>query len=120
MLLRDMPNDVFFKVGLITVIGLTAKNAILIIEVAKDLVAQGRSLHGAALEACELRFRPIVMTSFAFILGVVPLAVASGASMNSQRAIGTGVLGGMVTATVLAVFVHAALLRADRPSLLGA
>ncbi len=105
MLLRDMPNDVYFKVGLITVIGLTAKNAILIIEVAKDLVAQGRSLHEAALEACELRFRPIVMTSFAFILGVVPLAVATGASMNSQRAIGTGVLGGMVTATVLAVFV---------------
>ncbi|KQP28769.1 acriflavine resistance protein B [Methylobacterium sp. Leaf102] len=105
MLLRDMPNDVYFKVGLITVIGLTAKNAILIIEVAKELVEQGRSLHEAALEACELRFRPIVMTSFAFILGVVPLAIATGASMNSQRAIGTGVLGGMITATVLAVFV---------------
>ncbi|OAH19023.1 acriflavine resistance protein B [Methylorubrum populi] len=105
MLLRDMPNDVYFKVGLITVIGLTAKNAILIIEVAKELVAQGRSIREAALEACELRFRPIVMTSFAFILGVVPLAIATGASMNSQRAIGTGVLGGMVTATVLAVFV---------------
>jgi len=105
MLLRDMPNDVYFKVGLITVIGLTAKNAILIIEVAKDRVGRGRSPHEAALEACELRFRPIVMTSFAFILGVVPLAVATGASMNSQRAIGTGVLGGMITATVLAVFV---------------
>lgn len=105
MLLRDMPNDVYFKVGLVTVIGLTAKNAILIIEVAKDLVAQGRSVPEAALEACELRFRPIIMTSFAFILGVVPLAVATGASMNSQRAIGTGVLGGMITATVLAVFV---------------
>ena len=105
MLARDMPNDVYFKVGLITVIGLTAKNAILIIEVAKDLVAQGRSVSEAALEACELRFRPIVMTSFAFILGVVPLAIATGASMNSQQAIGTGVLGGMVTATVLAVFV---------------
>ncbi|KMO36037.1 acriflavine resistance protein B [Methylobacterium tarhaniae] len=105
MLARDMPNDVYFKVGLITVIGLTAKNAILIIEVAKDLAAQGRPLREAALEACVLRFRPIVMTSFAFILGVVPLAVATGASMNSQRAIGTGVLGGMVTATVLAVFV---------------
>jgi len=104
MLLRDMPNDVYFKVGLITVIGLTAKNAILIIEVAKDLVAQGRSVREAALEACELRFRPIVMTSFAFILGVVPLAVATGASMNSQRAIGTGVFGGMVAATALAVF----------------
>ena len=105
MLARDMPNDVYFKVGLITVIGLTAKNAILIIEVAKDLVAQGRSVSEAALEACELRFRPIVMTSFAFILGVVPLAIATGASMNSQQAIGTGVIGGMVTATVLAVFV---------------
>ncbi|MGX9978655.1 efflux RND transporter permease subunit [Methylobacterium fujisawaense] len=105
MLMRDMPNDVYFKVGLITVIGLTAKNAILIIEVAKDLVAKGVSVKEAALEACQLRFRPIVMTSFAFILGVVPLAVATGASMNSQRAIGTGVLGGMVTATVLAVFV---------------
>ncbi|WP_164094357.1 efflux RND transporter permease subunit, partial [Stenotrophomonas maltophilia] len=78
---------------------------ILIIEVAKDLAAQGRSLREAALEACVLRFRPLVMTSFAFILGVVPLAIATGASMNSQRAIGTGVLGGMITATVLAVFV---------------
>ena len=104
MLLRDMPNDAYFKVGLITVIGLTAKNAILIIEVAKELVAQGRSTHEAALQACELRFRPIVMTSVAFILGMVPLAIATGASMNSQRAIGTGVLGGMITATVLAVF----------------
>ncbi len=119
MLLRDMPNDVYFKVGLITVIGLTAKNAILIIEVAKDLVAQGRSVHEAALEACELRFRPIIMTSFAFILGVVPLAIATGASMNSQRAIGTGVLGGMITATVLAVFVtplfYVLIARAFRP-----
>lgn len=100
-----MPKDVYFKVGLITVIGLTAKNAILIIEVAKELVEQGRSVPEAALEACELRFRPTVMTSFAFILGVVPLAIAKGASMYSQRAIGTGVLGGMITATVLAVFV---------------
>jgi multidrug efflux pump len=105
MLLRDMPNDVYFKVGLVTVVGLTAKNAILIIEVAKDLLAQGRSVRQAALEACELRFRPIVMTSFAFILGVAPLALATGAGMNSQRAIGTGVLGGMITATALAVFV---------------
>jgi len=123
MLLRDMPNDVYFKVGLITVIGLTAKNAILIIEVAKDLVAQGRSVHEATLEACELRFRPIVMTSFAFILGVVPLAIATGASMNSQRAIGTGVLGGMITATVLAVFVtplfYVLIARAFRPRKAG-
>ncbi len=102
--LRDMPNDVYFKVGLITIIGLSAKNAILIIEFAKDLMAEGHSLLAATLEACHLRFRPIIMTSFAFILGVLPLAIASGAGSASQRAIGTGVMGGMITATVLAVF----------------
>ncbi|HEX5682405.1 MAG TPA: efflux RND transporter permease subunit [Ideonella sp.] len=101
--MRDMPNDVYFKVGLITIIGLSAKNAILIIEFAKDLQAEGKSLLVATLEACHLRFRPILMTSFAFILGVLPLAIASGAGSASQRAIGTGVMGGMVTATVLAV-----------------
>ena len=105
MLVRDMPNDIYFKVGLITIIGLSAKNAILIIEVAKELVGQGRTVRDAAFEACKLRFRPILMTSFAFILGVVPLAIATGASANSQRAIGTGVFGGMVTATILAIFV---------------
>ena len=102
--MRDMPNDVFFKVGLITVIGLSAKNAILIIEFAKDLQAEGMDLVQATLTACHLRFRPILMTSLAFMLGVLPLALANGAGANSQRAIGTGVLGGMVTATVLAVF----------------
>ncbi len=102
--LRDMPNDVYFKVGLITIIGLSAKNAILIIEFAKDLQAEGKSLLEATLEACHLRFRPIIMTSSAFILGVLPLAVATGAGSASQRAIGTGVMGGMITATVLAVF----------------
>ena len=102
--LRDMPNDVYFKVGLITIIGLSAKNAILIIEFAKDLQAEGKGLLEATLEACHLRFRPIIMTSFAFILGVLPLAVATGAGSASQRAIGTGVMGGMITATVLAVF----------------
>jgi multidrug efflux pump len=102
--LRDMPNDVYFKVGLITIIGLSAKNAILIIEFAKDLQAEGKSLLEATLEACHLRFRPIIMTSFAFILGVLPLAIATGAGSASQRAIGTGVMGGMITATVLAVF----------------
>ncbi len=102
--LRGMPNDVFFKVGLITVIGLSAKNAILIIEFAKHLQAQGMDLVEATLSACHLRFRPILMTSLAFMLGVLPLAIASGAGANSQRAIGTGVLGGMVTATGLAVF----------------
>ncbi|MCE3262914.1 MAG: acriflavine resistance protein [Pseudoduganella sp.] len=102
--LRDLPNDVYFKVGLIAIIGLSAKNAILIIEFAKDLQAQGKGLIEATLEAVHLRFRPIIMTSLAFILGVLPLVVASGAGSASQRAIGTGVMGGMITATVLAVF----------------
>ncbi len=102
--LRAMPNDVYFKVGMIAVVGLSAKNAILIIEFAKDLQAQGKGLIEATLEAVHLRFRPIIMTSLAFILGVLPLAIASGAGSASQRAIGTGVMGGMITATVLAVF----------------
>ncbi len=101
--LRGMPNDVYFKVGMITIIGLSAKNAILIIEFAKDLQAEGMSLMQATLHACRLRFRPILMTSLAFILGVLPLAIATGAGSASQRAIGTGVMGGMITATVLAV-----------------
>ncbi|SIQ76328.1 efflux RND transporter permease subunit [Pseudacidovorax sp. RU35E] len=103
-LLRGYSNDVYFQVGLITIIGLSAKNAILIIEFAKDLQAQGKSAIDAALEAAHLRFRPIVMTSLAFGLGVVPLVLASGAGSASQRAIGTGVLGGMLTGTALAVF----------------
>lgn len=102
--MRDMPNDIYFKVGLIAIIGLSAKNAILIIEFAKDLRAQGRSLLEATEEAARLRFRPIIMTSLAFTLGVTPLAFATGASAGSQNAIGTGVLGGMISATVLAVF----------------
>ena len=102
-LLRSYANDVYFQVGLITIIGLSAKNAILIIEFAKDLQAQGKSLVAAALEAAHLRFRPIIMTSMAFTLGVLPLAIASGAGSASQRAIGTGVIGGMITGTVLAV-----------------
>jgi len=102
--LRDLPNDVFFKVGLITVIGLSAKNAILIIEFAKDLHAEGMGLIEATLKAVHLRFRPILMTSIAFIFGVLPLVVSSGAGSASQRAIGTGVMFGMITATVLAVF----------------
>ena len=101
---RGMPNDVFFKVGLITVIGLSAKNAILIIEFAKDLHAGGKGLIEATLEAVHLRFRPILMTSIAFILGVLPLVVSSGAGSASQRAIGTGVMAGMFTATFLAIF----------------
>ncbi len=102
--LRGMNNDVYFQVGLITIIGLSAKNAILIIEFAKDLQAQGKGIVESALAAAHLRFRPIVMTSLAFILGVVPLAIASGASSASQRAIGTGVIAGMVVGTSLAVF----------------
>jgi multidrug efflux pump len=102
--MRGLPNDVYFKVGLITIIGLGAKNAILIIEFAKDLQAQGMSALDAALKAAHLRFRPILMTSLAFILGVVPLVVASGAGAASQRAIGTGVMGGMLAATALGVF----------------
>ena len=103
-LLRGYSNDVYFQVGLITIIGLSAKNAILIIEFAKDLQAQGRTVVQAAIEAAQLRFRPILMTSLAFMLGVMPLVLASGASSASQRAIGTGVIGGMITGTVLAVF----------------
>ncbi|UXH42079.1 efflux RND transporter permease subunit [Pseudomonas promysalinigenes] len=103
--LRGMPNDVFFKVGLITLIGLSAKNAILIIEFAKHLVDQGMDAAQAAIQAARLRLRPIVMTSLAFILGVVPLAIATGASSASQQAIGTGVIGGMLSATLAVVFV---------------
>jgi multidrug efflux pump len=102
--MRGLPNDVYFKVGLITIIGLGAKNAVLIIEFAKDLQAQGESLINAAIRACHLRFRPILMTSMAFILGVLPLVIAGGAGSASQRAIGTGVMGGMISATALGVF----------------
>jgi multidrug efflux pump len=103
-LFRGYANDVYFQVGLITIIGLSAKNAILIIEFAKDQQAQGKSVIESALMAAHLRFRPIIMTSMAFGLGVLPLALASGAGSASQRAIGTGVLGGMLTGTGLAVF----------------
>jgi multidrug efflux pump len=103
-LLRGLPNDVFFKVGMITVIGLSAKNAILIVEFAKQLREQGKGLVASAIEAARLRLRPILMTSLAFGLGVVPLMIAAGASAETQHAIGTGVFGGMVSATVLAVF----------------
>ncbi len=103
-LLREYSNDVYFQVGLITIIGLSAKNAILIIEYARDLQGAGKGVIESALEAAHLRFRPIIMTSLAFGLGVLPLFLASGAGSASQRAIGTGVLGGMVTGTLLAVF----------------
>ncbi len=102
-LLRGYANDVYFQVGLITIIGLSAKNAILIIEFAKDLQAQGKGLIESALAAAHLRFRPIVMTSMAFTLGVLPLALSTGAGSASQRVIGTGVMGGILTGTTLAV-----------------
>jgi len=102
-LLRGLPNDVFFKVGLITIIGLSAKNAILIVEFAVTLQKAGKSLHDAVLEAARLRFRPILMTSFAFILGVFPMMISSGAGANARHAIGTGVVGGMLSAALLGV-----------------
>ena len=101
--LRDLPNDVFFKIGLITIIGLSAKNAILIVEFAVMAQQAGKSLHDAVLEGARLRLRPILMTSFAFILGVFPLVISTGAGANARHAIGTGVVGGMLSATILGV-----------------
>lgn len=104
-LMRGLENDVFFQVGLLTTIGLSAKNAILIVEFARDEHEKnGTPIYEAAIEAARVRLRPIIMTSLAFIVGVIPLAIASGASSGSKHAIGTGVIGGMITATVLAIF----------------
>ncbi|MEO5595621.1 MAG: multidrug efflux RND transporter permease subunit [Lysobacteraceae bacterium] len=100
-MLRGLPNDIYFKIGLITVIGLAAKNAILIIEFAIEQRQAGRPLGEAIVEAAKLRFRPILMTSFAFIMGVTPLALSSGAGANARHAIGTGVIGGMLFATFI-------------------
>ncbi|WP_314105810.1 multidrug efflux RND transporter permease subunit [uncultured Stenotrophomonas sp.] len=100
-LARGLPNDLYFKIGLITVIGLAAKNAILIVEFAVEQRAAGKSLREATIEASRLRFRPILMTSFAFIMGVIPMAISTGAGANARHAIGTGVIGGMVFATFL-------------------
>ncbi|MBE5251025.1 efflux RND transporter permease subunit [Mixta mediterraneensis] len=103
--LRGLSNDVYFVVGLLTTVGLSAKNAILIVEFAKDLMEkEGKGLIEATLEASRMRLRPILMTSLAFILGVLPLAISSGAGSGAQNAVGTGVMGGMVTATALAIF----------------
>jgi len=101
MYTRGMPNDVYFKVGMITVIGLSAKNAILIVQFARTLHADGMALAEAIVAAASARFRPIVMTSAAFLLGVTPLLISSGAGAESRRSIGTGVFGGAITATVL-------------------
>jgi multidrug efflux pump len=100
-MVRGLPNDIYFKIGLITVIGLAAKNAILIIEFAIHERTQGKTLRNAIVEAAKLRLRPILMTSFAFIMGVTPLALSSGAGANARHAIGTGVIGGMLFATFL-------------------
>jgi multidrug efflux pump len=102
--LRGLSNDIYFQVGLLTTMGLAAKNAILIVEFAKDLYEKGMSLIDATLEAVRIRLRPIIMTSLAFIFGVLPLAISNGAGSGSQHAIGTGVIGGMLSATILAIF----------------
>lgn len=121
-----MANDVYFQVGMVTVIGLSAKNAILIIEFAKDAVARGGDLIASTIEAARMRFRPIIMTSFAFILGVTPLALSTGAGAASQNAVGLGVVGGMLAATPLAVmfvpafFVAVIKVFKTKPRLLGA
>jgi len=100
---RGLANDVYFTVGLITIIGLAAKDAILIIEFAKDLRAKGTPLMQATLEACHLRFRPILMTGLAFVCGVLPMVIASGAGGKSQQALGTSVMGGMIAVVILAL-----------------
>ncbi len=102
--LRGLSNDVFFQVGLLTTVGLASKNAILIVEFAKENHDRGMNLIESAVTAARQRLRPILMTSLAFILGVMPLAIASGAGAGGRTAIGTGVIGGMVTATILAIF----------------
>jgi multidrug efflux pump len=101
--MRDLPNDVYFTVGLITIIGLAAKDAILIIEFAKDLRERGKPLIAATVEACSLRFRPIVMTGLAFVCGVLPMVIAKGAGGASQQALGTSVMGGMIAVVILAL-----------------
>ena len=101
--MRGLPNDVYFTVGLITIIGLAAKDAILIIEFAKDLRAQGKPLVESTIEACSLRFRPILMTGLAFVCGVLPMVIAHGAGGASQQALGTSVMGGMIAVVILAL-----------------
>jgi multidrug efflux pump len=102
--LRGLINDVYLQIGLLTTMGLAAKNAILVIEFAEQAEKKGASVMDAALEAARLRLRPILMTSLAFIFGVLPLAISTGAGANSRVAIGTAVIGGMLTATILAIF----------------
>ena len=109
----SLENDVYFQVGLLTTIGLSAKNAILIVEFARDLEAQGKSAIDAAIEAAQLRLRPILMTSLAFVLGVLPLAIANGAGSGSENAVGRGVIGGMLSADVPRAVPDSDVLRRD-------
>ncbi|MEG0720119.1 MAG: efflux RND transporter permease subunit, partial [Comamonas sp.] len=103
--LRGLSNDVYFQVGLLTTMGLSAKNAILIVEFAVEIMQkEGKTPLEAAVEAAKMRLRPILMTSLAFILGVIPLAISNGAGSGAQNAVGTGVIGGMLAATVLAIY----------------
>jgi multidrug efflux pump len=102
--LRGLVNDVYLQLGLLTTMGLTAKNAILIVEFAEQSERQGKPVVESAMEAARLRLRPILMTSLAFVFGVLPMAIATGAGANSRIAIGTSVVGGMLTATVLVIF----------------
>jgi multidrug efflux pump len=101
--LRGQENDLYFQIGLITLIGLAAKNAILIVEFAAQRHHEGLSLFDSAIDAARLRFRPIIMTSLCFILGVMPLAISTGAGSAARHSIGTGVIGGMIAATALAI-----------------
>jgi multidrug efflux pump subunit AcrB len=103
--LRSFPYDIYTQIGIVTLIGLSAKNAILIVEFAKERVEHGLTIREAAMEAANLRLRPILMTSFAFILGVLPLVIATGASSGARRALGTAVFGGMLASTMLAIFI---------------
>jgi len=117
--LRGLELDIYFQIGLLTLVGLAAKNAILIIEFAVVLKKEGKSVGEAAGEAGKVRFRPILMTSMAFILGVIPLVTASGAGAAGRHSIGTGVLGGMIAATLLAVLfvpLYFKLLQRDQPA----
>ncbi|CAM2907184.1 efflux RND transporter permease subunit [Vibrio rarus] len=104
IMLRGIENDVYFQVGVLTTVGLTAKNAILIVEFAKELYEKGASLLDATIKACEMRLRPILMTSLTFILGVLPLVISTGAGANARNAIGTSVMGGMIAATILVIY----------------
>ena len=102
--LRDLQNDIYFQVGLVTLVGLSAKNAILMVEFAMHKLEEGYNLVDATIEGARIRFRPIIMTSFAFIAGTLPLAISTGAGANSRHVIGTTIVGGMITLTLIGTF----------------